>query len=274
MALVFSGAMMPCGAMAQNAPVVTTPGVEFIGWRPARDSKFDAQLSEPLILERVGDLLALDLEQTSAGDVALVRASGTRAACIFSAGTLPADSTARTGLSSLVVGRPVTARQERFWLDVRDISLVAPYIEQKLKECRDKGFSAAIPTDLEAYMYRTGFAIGRRQQMLFSQYVAEAAHKYGLLAGLWDTRSQIVDLAPSYDFVVMAGCFEGGWCADTAPFKALKKPIFLIEYDDSARPDVDFCKATEQFGAAGIIKRRVMDAWLKNCPPPDLKKRP
>lgn len=272
--ILLLGAVMglpAAGVMAQSGPV--SP-VDAEKWRPARDSRFDVQISEPLMLERVGDVLALDLDETSAGDVALVRASGTHAACLFSAGTLPANSTARTGLSSLVVGRPVTIRNDRFWLDVRDVNLVAPYVEQKLRECRDKGFEAAIPLDLEAYMYRSGFAIGRRQQVEFSRYVAQAAHSYGLLAGLWNTRSQLAELAEDYDFSVMIGCFDEGWCADTAPFKALKKPIFLIQYDDSSRPDVDFCKATEQFGAVGVIKRRVMDAWLKNCPPPDLKRHP
>ena len=260
--------MTPNQSFAQSAPAASDQ------WRPARDGRFDVQLNEPLLLERVGDLLVLDLDLTSAGDVALVRASGTRAGCMFSAGTIPADSTTRTGLSSIVVGRPVTEKQDRFWLDIRDLNLVAPFIDEKMKECKDKGFDVAIPMDLEAYMSRSGFAIGRRQQVDFGRFVAATARRHGLLAGLWNSRSLIGDLAIDYDFGVLAGCFEGGWCNDSTPFKAFKKPIYLIEYDDSSRPDIDFCKATDQFGAVGVIKRRVMDAWLKNCPPPDFKNKP
>jgi hypothetical protein len=239
-------------------------------WYPAPDAKFDMQFAAPMMLQRTVDFLVLDLNDALPDEVESVRTMGAAPVCYMNAGTLDTTASDLDAFPPLDIGRPVTEEGTERWLDTRDIKGLAPAIIARLDLCKDKGFMGVLAGNLENHQYRTGFPIGERQQLEFNVWLAREAHRRGLTIGMWNSRSQIVPLASTYDFVVLSGCFTDGYCNEVQPFVEAKKGAFLIEYAEEQRTDIEFCAAAQGFGVMGIIKRRVMDGWLRLCPPPEL----
>lgn len=239
-------------------------------WLPAPDAKFDLQFTTPMQLQRQVDFMVLDLADALPNEVDAIRGNGAAAVCYFNGGSISTEDDDFDVVPPLVIGRTLETDPQSRWLDLRDINQLTDFISGRLDRCRDKGFDAALVGNLENYLFRSGFPIGERQQLAFNQYIADAAHQRGLTIGLWNSRSQIAALAGSYDFVLVSGCFEDGWCNETQPFIDMGKPAFLVEFAESPRSDVEFCAANQTFGTMGIIKRQVLDGWLRLCPPPDI----
>lgn len=253
-------------ASAQPVSVVTPSR-----WMPAPDARFDLQFSTPMQLQRTVDFLVLDLNDALPDEISQIRGRGAAAVCYFDGGTMAEDADDFGSVPPLAVGRQVEQQPNQRWLDIRDIDAIAPMIQGRLDLCRDKGFDGALVGNLENYLFRTGFPIGERQQQAFNRFIADEAHQRGLSIGLWNSRSQIAPLSMDYDFVVLSGCFEDGWCNESQPFLDQTKPAFLVEFAESARSDLEFCRAAQSFGAMGIIKRQILDGWLRLCPPPDIE---
>ncbi len=258
-------AIAPGTALSQPASVPAPAR-----WVPAPDAKFDLQFSTPMQLQRQVDFMVLDLADALPDEITTVKNNGAAAVCYFNGGSIDVEDEDFDSVAPLVIGRKLETEPTARWLDLRNIDEIAPMIRGRLDRCRDKGFDAALIGNLENYLFRSGFPIGERQQIAFNRFIADEAHKRGLSIGLWNSRSQIAPLADSYDFILVSGCFEDGWCNETGAFIEMGKPAFVVEFAESSRGDVEFCSANQTFGTMGIIKRRILDGWLRLCPPPDI----
>ena len=239
-------------------------------WQPAPDAKFDLQFSSPMQLQRQVDFLVLDLADALPNEIDTIANNGAAPVCYFNGGSINTEDTDFDLVEPLVIGRRLNTDPQERWLDIRRIDDVAALIRSRLDLCRDKGFMGALVGNLENFLFRSGFPIGQRQQLAFNQFIADEAHQRGLAIGLWNSRSQITPLSSDYDFILVSGCFTDGWCNETQPFIDNGKPAFLVEFAEGQRSDVEFCQASQSFGAMGIIKRQVLDGWLRLCPPPDI----
>lgn len=244
-------------------------------WLPAPDAKFDLQFRPPMVLDRVVDFMVLDLMDALPDEIQQVHNMGAAAICFFDAGMVDVTDDDFSDFPPLTIGRVVEPRtgphQER-WLDTSNLKALKKPIRARLDLCKSKGFDGVLVANVENNQYRTGFPIGERQQLAYDRWLAFAAHYRGLSIGLWNGRSQIANLARAYDFLILSDCFTDGWCNESAPFIEAGHPAFLVEYAENPRPDVEFCTAASDFKVMGIIKRRVLDGWLRLCPPPKLDK--
>lgn len=238
-------------------------------WNPAPDAKFDLQFTTPMQLQRQVDFLVLDLADALPNEIQTVNDNGAAAVCYFNGGSVNTQDDDFELVEPLVIGRSLNTDPQERWLDIRQIDEIADLIRNRLDLCVDKGFQAALVGNLENFLFRSGFPIGQRQQLAFNQFIADEAHARGLGIGLWNSRSQITPLSNNYDFVLVSDCFSEGWCNETQPFVDMGKPAFIVEFAEAERNDVEFCRASQTFGAMGIIKRRILDGWLRLCPAPD-----
>ena len=68
--------------------------------------------------------------------------------------------------------------------------------------CRDKGFVAADPDNVNGYTNPNGLGLTAEEQLDFNIWLARTAHELGLGVGLKNDLEQIRDLEPLYDFYV------------------------------------------------------------------------
>jgi hypothetical protein len=61
---------------------------------------------------------------------------------------------------------------------------------------------AAVPEGLDAFANDNGMGLTAADQISYNTFLANAAHKLGLAAGLMNDLRQVEQLLPSFDFFV------------------------------------------------------------------------
>ena len=69
----------------------------------------------------------------------------------------------------------------------------------RLRLCREKGFDAVEPDNIDAYTNDTGFPMTYEDQLRFNRWPASEAHALGLSIGLKVDPDQIHDLVFDFD---------------------------------------------------------------------------
>jgi len=65
------------------------------------------------------------------------------------------------------------------WLDIRQISTLAPIMRARLDLCKQKGFDAVEPDNIDGYTNATGFPLTAQDQLDYNIWLANEAHARG-----------------------------------------------------------------------------------------------
>jgi hypothetical protein len=127
-----------------------------------------------------------------------------------------------------------------YWLDVRQIALLKPIMEARVKNwCKDKGFDAVEPDESEVWNNNPGFPISVQQSHDYTKMIADLVHSYGMSVGLKGNNGEAAALEPYHDWALTEQCFQYGECQNFVnSFIKNGKAVFNIEY--SANPDCAF----------------------------------
>lgn len=152
------------------------------------------------------------------------------------------------------------------WLDIRQITALAPIMRARLDACAQKGFDAIEPDNIEVYTNNSGFPITYADQLRYAVWLADEAHARGLAIGLKNAPDQVGDLVGLFDFAIVEDCFYFGWCRQMLPFINEKKAVFAAEYTDLTTDFSEICQQSQTLGFSTILKRRNLDRWIEFCP--------
>ena len=83
--------------------------------------------------------------------------------------------------------------------------------------CKEKGFDAVGPDNMEAYKNDSGFPLTAEDQLKFNRFLANEAHARGLSIGFHNDADQAEELAPWFDWALAEYCFGAGWCENLHP---------------------------------------------------------
>ena len=259
---------LPPSVAPEVAPTSAPPAGSGELWIPAIGLVWQWQLSEGTIdLDVEAQVYDVDLFDTPRETVAALHARGRKVICYLSAGSWEDWRPDAGAFPPEVIGRAYAGWPGERWLDIRQIDRLAPILTARLELCRDKGFDAVEPDNLDGYDTDTGFAITFEDQLAFNRWLASQAHALGLSIGLKNDPEQAADLVADFDWALTEDCFDQGWCSSMLPFLEAGKPVFAAEYTDTG---VDFEAACEALGPAGfslILKDRELSAWRQTCPP-------
>jgi hypothetical protein len=111
----------------------------------------------------------------------------------------------------------------------------------------------------------TGFPLTYNDQLKYSLWLAEEAHKRGLAIGQKNAPDHVKDLVNVYDFAITEDAFYYKWAEDMLPYINVNKPVFAAEYTDLPGEFSIFCEQSRQLGFSTILKNRDLDAWLETC---------
>jgi len=233
---------------------------------PAPGTSWQWQLTGlPAELNVEAEAYDLDLFETDEATVAALHARGRRVICYLSAGSWEDWRADAADFSEEVIGERYAGWPGERWLDVRRIDLLEPIMLARLRQCRDKGFDAIEPDNIDGYANDSGFPITYDDQLLYNRWLASQAHALGLSIGLKNDPEQAADLISEFDWALTEDCFDQGWCDALSPFLEAGKAVFVAEFSDTG---VDFDRACAELPQAGfslILKARELTAWREIC---------
>ncbi|GAA2619137.1 endo alpha-1,4 polygalactosaminidase [Dactylosporangium fulvum] len=231
-------------------------------WRPTVGLTWQWQLTGPLDKGVAADVYDVDGANTSAADVAALKAAGRRVICYVNAGAHEDFRADAKNFPESVRGKGLDGWPGERWLDVRRWDVLEPLLTARFKTCKDKGFDAVEPDNMDAYANNSGFPLTAGDQLTFNRRVADLAHRLGLGVGLKNDVEQAAALVGSFDFAVNEECARYDECDALKVFVDAGKPVFHVEYDVAT---TTFCPKTRQLRFSSMKKKLDLDAWRDPC---------
>ena len=258
-------AALPRGSRTVRPPQPPDPGQgtgQGTPWRPEPGQPWQWQLSGELDL--TVEVPVYDVDWEVPRDVVdRLHADGRRVVCYVSVGTVEDFPAAARDFPAEVRGRPLEDWPDERWLDVRRLDVLGPLLRRRLDVCRDKGFDAVEPDNVDAYTNDSGFPLTGEDQLRFNRWVAREAHARGMSVGLKNDLDQVPDLVGDFDFAVNEQCLQYDECDALEPFVRAGKAVLHVEYEMGP---AQFCRAARVPGFSSMLKRYDLDAWRHVCP--------
>jgi hypothetical protein len=120
----------------------------------------------------------------------------------------------------------------------------------RFRMCREKGFDAVEPDNIEAFANKSGFEITPAQQLSYNEWIASEVHALGMAVLQKNDGEQSAQLQPYFDGALSEQCNQYKECADFQPYLVAGKPVLNAEYRGKL---AKFCPADD---AAGIMGAR------------------
>jgi hypothetical protein len=236
-------------------------------WHPAVSLTWQWHLSEPPVDTLVdAEVFDIDLFDNETSVVEELHRQGRKVICYISVGSREDWRPDADQFPAEVLGNDYDGWPGEKWLDIRRIDLLAPIMRARLDLCKEKGFDAVEPDNIEIYENDTGFPLTYADQLAYARWLADEAHSRGLAIGIKNCPDMVEDSLSLFDFAITEDAFYYGWIEEMIPFIEAGKPVFAAEYTDM---DVDF-KAACVWGKLNhmsfIQKNRILTAFRITCP--------
>ncbi len=242
------------------SPSPTSPPQSGI-WKPALNTSWQWQLTGTIDQTVDAQMFDIDGFDQSAATVASLKSKGKRVVCYFSAGSWEDWRPDAAQFPAAVKGSSNGWPGER-WLDIRNLSALKPIMDARIKMCKDKGFDAVEPDNIDGYTNNTGFPLTAANQIAYNKYLADAAHAQGMSIALKNDIDQVSQLLPYYDFAINEQCFQYGECNTLLPFIAAGKAVFNVEYSLNT---TQFCPQANSMNFNSLKKDLNLSATRTAC---------
>lgn len=230
-------------------------------WQPKPGTAWQWQLSGKLDTSFDVPVYDVDGFNTGQDQVAALKKAGRRTICYVSTGAWE-DFRADSGdFPKDMLGKGNGWKGER-WLDVRRLDELERLMGKRFDMCRDKGFDAVEPDNMDAYRNDSGFPVTADDQLKFNRMIAKLAHDRGLAVGLKNDLDQIPQLVGDYDFAVNEQCAQYKECDQLTPFIRAGKAVFHVEYE---LPTDRFCDRSKELKLSSLEKKLELGPWRKSC---------
>lgn len=180
--------------------------------------------------------------------VAAMHAKGMHVVCYVSAGTAEDFRSDYSSFSSAVKGKTNGWLGER-WLDIRSDTL-KPIMTARFQNCKNKGFDAVEPDNIDGFTNSTGFPLTAADQLAYNTWIANTVHSFGMSVALKNDGDQAKTLEPLFDFGLVEECARYKECQDFFPFRDNNKAVFAAEYQKNKQSQYCSTLNTDNFNGA------------------------
>ncbi len=154
-------------------------------WQPPVGATWQWQLGDqPINQSFDAAVYDMDLFETDASTIEALHAQGRKAICYISVGSWEEWREDASQFPPEVIGNDYEGWPGEKWLDIRQIDKLAPIMRARFDLCKEKGFDAIEPDNIDAYWSDTGFPLTYEGQLAYNIWLAEEAHARGLSIGL------------------------------------------------------------------------------------------
>jgi hypothetical protein len=178
----------------------------------------------------------IDGEENSAETVAALHALGpnVKVVCYVDVGTLESYRSDASSFPASVVGN-ANGWPGEHWLDVRQQSILLPLMQTRFQKwCKDKGFDAVEPDNLDAWENNPGFPITEAENISYDLAIAAMGHTMTLSMGLKNLPENAPSLEPHFDWALDEQCYEYSECSYfKTSFIAKGKAVWDVEYNQA-----------------------------------------
>ncbi|MFB8753114.1 endo alpha-1,4 polygalactosaminidase [Streptomyces parvulus] len=230
-------------------------------WRPRPGTAWQWQLSGKLDTSVDVPVYDIDGFDHPKATVAGLHDDGRKVICYLSTGAWEDLRPDAGRFPESVLGKGNGWEGER-WLDVRATDVLEPLMAERLDMCREKGFDAVEPDNMDGYRNETGFPLTADDQLRYNRLIADLAHERGMAVGLKNDLDQIPELVDDFDFAVNEQCAQYGECADNLPFIEAGKAVFHVEYE---LPTERFCAESREMRLSSMLKKYELGAEREAC---------
>lgn len=227
--------------------------------------RWDWQLSGPLDLSQNLDAITLDPDSVTSRQMADLAVRVPLRICYVSVGTLEDWREDVSDFPTDVIGNIYLDWPDEKFIDIRRLSVLLPLMQTRFARCRDLGFNAIEPDNIDLHINDTGFAIGYGDVTTYVTALAGIAHGFGLQIGQKNAPELTQHLVRYMDFAVTENCLTDGWCADMRAYEADEKPIFAAEYGVPKADFPSYCTRAADLGLTVIFKDRDLNAGGSAC---------
>ncbi len=191
----------------------------------------------------------IDGFDNSAGEVSTLHGQGKHVICYVDVGTAENWRPDYSSFPASVLGSSNGWPGER-WLDISKLSVLEPIMTARFQMCREKGFDAVEPDNMDGYENSTGFPLTATEQLSYDEWIAGEVHTLGMAVFQKNDGEQTGQLESHFDGALDEQCNQYHECGSFQPYLAAGKPVLNAEYSLSTS---SFCAADE---AAGIMGAR------------------
>lgn len=257
-ALALAAALYGSGARAEAAAPTWKPLTPGTSW----NWQLDGRAANASMLDALANpkkMLDIDLDATSAAEVARLKAKGIYVVCYTEVGsynTQRADAAEFRKVPGLI-GKQMDGFEDEYWIDVRKTDALMPIMTARLDKARAKGCDGVEP-DLDDSFNQgeenTGFDLTLEDSLYYLQLLVDAAHARGLSMGLKNGPEMAPYAAVFADWALNEECNQHGECAGYKEFVKRNKAVFQVEYRSNGTRVQDFCPADNNNGFDGLLK--------------------
>ena len=175
--------------------------------------------------------------------VALLHALGKKVICYIDAGVYENYRPDAYKFPASVIGNADSGWNGSYWMDIRRTDILGPIMLARMKMCKDKGFDAIEPDEIDGYSNNSGFPLTYQDQINYNRFIADMAHSLGMSIGLKGDIDQVKDLVNYFDWTLNEECFQYNECSLLMPFTNAGKAVFQAEYKGSLS---NFCPTADK----------------------------
>jgi endo-alpha-1,4-polygalactosaminidase (GH114 family) len=254
------------GNITNPSPNTTTTG----NWQPKPGTTWQIVL-EYALNDTSDDVSVYDIDlfTNPNSTISTLHDLSRKVICYFSAGTYEPNRPDSNLFNSSDFGLPLPDWPGEIWLDTKS-SNVRTIMLARLDLAASKSCDGVDPDNVDGYDNDNGLNLTTADAIDYVTFLADAAHQRNLSIGLKNAVEIVPQMLGIMQWEVDEQCVQYQECAQFQPFIDAGKPVFHIEYPDSA-PEVtsteksEFCGDAHASGFSTILKDLDLDDWVEAC---------
>jgi len=207
----------------------------------------------------------IDMFETPNTTIAELRSQGRVVICYIDIGTWENWRPDASDFPHSVLGSAVPGWPGEYYLDISQLSVLAPIMTARLDLAVSKGCQGVEPDNMDTYgyYYSTGFTITEQDQIKYDTWFASECHARNLSVGMKNS-AQLASLFVDYfDWTLNEQCNQYNECSTLLPFYDAGKAVVGVEYD--LQP-WQFCPEMQTMGFSWLWKNLSLYAYTYACP--------
>ncbi|KAL8719844.1 MAG: hypothetical protein Q9225_003197 [Loekoesia sp. 1 TL-2023] len=255
-------------------PIASSPNIPnsaYEGWQPTKGTSWQIKLLGPLTNTSPDvEVFDIDLFDNNNTTITKLHSLNRKVICYFSAGSYEDWRRDENLFKDSDKGNPLDAPWENeTWLDTNSEN-VRTIMRKRLDMAQDNGCDGVDPDNLDAYDNDNGLGLTTDDAINYINFLADEAHSRDLSIGLKNAGAILPDVQSKMQWSVNEECVNKTECLDFRMFIENNKPVFHIEYPDSApslsdKEKLKYCEDDSARGFSTLLKKMNLDDWTYEC---------